>query len=50
MTFRLRYPTWLKRLLLPYEFEDHPLHIEMVERDRRERELEEEEQEIWKDI
>ena len=22
----MKYPTWLKRLLLPFEFEDHPLH------------------------
>ena len=22
----MNYPTWLKKLLLPYEFEAHPLH------------------------
>ena len=48
--FKLKYPTWLKRLLLPFEFEDHPLHVEMVQRDKYEQQLEAEEQEIWKDI
>lgn len=23
---KLHYPTWLKRILLPYEFPDHPLY------------------------
>lgn len=27
----MRYPIWLKRLLLPFEFEDHPLHYKPVE-------------------
>ena len=50
MTMNIRYPTWLKRLLLPFEFEDHPLHIEMVERDKREQQLQAEEDEIWRGI
>ena len=24
--FSIKFRTWLKRLLLPFEFEDHPLH------------------------
>ena len=24
----MRYPTWLKRILLPYEFPDHPLYFD----------------------
>lgn len=27
----MKYPAWLKRLLLPFEFEDHPLHYKAVE-------------------
>jgi hypothetical protein len=29
--WQMRYPTWLKRLLLPFEFEDHPLHAKEPE-------------------
>ena len=47
---KLKYPTWLKRLLLPFEFEDHPLHMEMVERDKHQQQLQAEEEEIWRDI
>ena len=43
---KLRYPTWLKRLLLPFEFEDHPLHQEMMERNRLEEQQRKEDEEL----
>lgn len=42
----MKYPTWLKRLVLPYEFEDHPLYYDKAAVEAEQAELDA----LWEEV